>query len=70
MNRERVAVVNEYNGEEALSRIQRLIKTGTNAETWETEFRDEATGETWILDYPHSHLHGGGSPRLRKTERK
>ncbi|MXN44210.1 hypothetical protein GR138_03350 [Shinella kummerowiae] len=60
----------EYNGEEALSRTQVLIKIRTDTETWETEFKDEATGETWILDYPHSHLHGGGSPRLRKTERK
>lgn len=60
----------EYNGEEALSRTQRLTKTRIDSETWETEFRDDATGETWILDYPHSNLHGGGSPRLRKTEPK
>jgi hypothetical protein len=58
----------EYNGEEALSRTQRLTKIRTDTETWETEFRDDATGETWTLDYPHSNLHGGGSPRLRKTE--
>lgn len=57
---------NEYIGADALSRAQKLIKVKTDPDKWETEYRDEATGEIWVLDYPHSEQHGGGSPRLRK----
>ncbi|MGH8570805.1 MAG: Imm27 family immunity protein [Gammaproteobacteria bacterium] len=27
---------------------------------------DDGTGDRWLLDYPESEQHGGGSPRLRK----
>ena len=43
-----------------------------NATGWETEYEDPKTGAIWVMDYPHSEYHGGGSPRLRKraTERR
>ncbi len=44
----------------------RLRKVRTNPDTWEIEYVDDSTGETWVMDYPHSEQHGGGSPRLRK----
>jgi hypothetical protein len=43
-----------------------LRKIGSNPQTWETEFVDPTTDETWIMEYPQSEEHGGGSPRLRK----
>ncbi|WP_197486915.1 Imm27 family immunity protein [Rhizobium bangladeshense] len=60
---------NEYIGLEALSRTKSLSKIKTEPDSWKTEYRDDATGETWILDYPHSEEHGGGSPRLRRKPR-
>jgi len=60
---------NEYIGLEALTRTKSLTKIKAEPDSWKTEYRDDATGETWILDYPHSELHGGGSPRLRKKPR-
>jgi hypothetical protein len=43
-----------------------LKKVHANAATWETEYVDEATGDRWIMDYPDSERHGGGTPRLRR----
>lgn len=58
---------NEYRGAEAISFAeQKLKKVKSDPDTWETEYICEETGETWILDFPNSGQHGGGSPRLRK----
>ena len=46
---------------------KKLRKLRTNPETWEVEYEDPETHEHWIMDYPHSEAHGGGSPRLRKV---
>jgi hypothetical protein len=35
---------------------------------WTTEYVCPDTGTRWLLDYPDSELHGGGSPRLRKIQ--
>ena len=43
-----------------------LKKVHANPVTWEVEYEDVQTGERWIMDYPNSEYHGGGSPRLRK----
>lgn len=56
----------EHMGADALRRAEKLVKVRVDADRWETEYKDAATGETWILDYPHSEQHGGGSPRLKK----
>ena len=48
---------------------QHLKQVRIDAEKWETEFVHVETGEVWILDYPASAQHGGGSPRLRKKPR-
>ena len=57
----------ELRGKEAIEYVKHnLKKFRTNPETWETEYLDEKTGDKWILDYPESGYHGGGSPRLRK----
>jgi hypothetical protein len=58
----------QLRGEVALTFARANLKEmKVDAEKWETEYLDEKTGEIWILDYPESELHGGGSPRLRKT---
>lgn len=41
----------------------------TNTATWEVEYVNRETGETWVMDYPNSGAHGGGSPRLRRVAR-
>lgn len=57
----------EYLGAEAIRFAEsRLKKVRVDGETWEVEYIDEVTGERWILDYPQSERHGGGSPRLRR----
>lgn len=37
---------------------------------WETEYVCPVTGSVWLKDFPQSHLHGGGPPRLRKISKK
>ena len=44
-----------------------LKRVGVNLDSWEVEYVCENTGEKWILDYPNSSQHGGGSPRLRRV---
>jgi Immunity protein 27 len=56
----------ELRGTEAVEFAQRLRKVASNPDTWEIEYIDEQTGEQWLMDYPDSGSHGGGSPRLRK----
>lgn len=57
----------EFRGAEAIRYADtHLRKTRVNADTWETEYINDSTGERWILDYPEAELHGGGSPRLRR----
>lgn len=59
----------EYNGAEAINYAKnKLHKTKTNPDTWETEYVCKETGEIWLMDYPNSEQHGGGSPRLRKLK--
>lgn len=58
---------NEYIGAEAIDFAEKhLKKIKSNPDTWETEYICEETGDIWLLDYPNSEQHGGGSPRLRK----
>ncbi len=58
---------NEYKGAEAIEFAEKYLrKIRSNIDTWETEYICEETGETWLMDYPNSEQHGGGSPRLRK----
>ncbi|MFH0341547.1 MAG: Imm27 family immunity protein [Chromatiales bacterium] len=44
-----------------------MRKVGVDADRWEIEYIDDGTGDRWLLDYPESEQHGGGSPRLRKV---
>jgi len=46
-----------------------LQKTFVDAENWLIEYVCPLTGKRWIMDYPHSELHGGGEPRLRIVPR-
>jgi hypothetical protein len=47
----------------------RLRQVSVDPETWTIEYEDSTTGERWLMDYPDSGAHGGGSPRLRKMKR-
>jgi hypothetical protein len=57
----------ELEGKDAVDFAERhLRKIQSNPQTWEIEYEDPTTGEKWVMDYPHSEVHGGGSPRLRR----
>lgn len=57
----------ELFGAEALMYAEAHLKRiRVDADNWEVEYIDDSTGELWVMDYPESELHGGGSPRLRK----
>lgn len=61
----------ELYGAEAVSYAnQHLRKVRVASDNWEIEYVDDYTGESWIMDYPHSELQGGGSPRLRRKKEK
>jgi hypothetical protein len=59
-----------FEGQDALKYIEKknLREVRQDDRLWQTEYADDKTGERWILDYPHSGLQGGGSPRLRRIE--
>jgi len=56
----------ELRGEQAVRRAETMRKVRVNQDKWETEYLDEESGERWVMDYPDSALHGGGTPRLRR----
>jgi len=47
---------------------ERLVRLGDTSGGWEQLFRDPRDGRLWELTYPHSHMHGGGPPRLTLVE--
>lgn len=57
----------ELRGAAAIELANKLKRISVDPETWEEEYLDENTGDLWLLDYPESGLHGGGSPRLRRV---
>ncbi len=59
----------ELHGTEAVKyATERLTKVKSDANGWTIDYVDDATGDVWVMDYPNSELHGGGSPRLRRKE--
>jgi len=50
------AYVREHLVEEAVDAVHCIVR-----------YRCPDTGQLWILDAPHSELHGGGPPRLRRS---
>jgi hypothetical protein len=56
----------ELHGAAAVNYAKRLRKVHANPQTWEIEYVDDATGDSWVMDYPQSELQGGGNPRLRR----
>jgi hypothetical protein len=45
---------------------ERLEKRRPDASGWRALYRDRRTGDFWELDYPDSHLAGGGPRLLRR----
>ena len=61
----------EYTGAEAMDFAEKkLKKVKSNPDSWETEYICNETGDIWLLDYPNSEQHGGGSPRLRRLQKR
>lgn len=62
---------NELRGADAVRYAkEHLKKVKSDPRTWITEYIDERDGSKWLIDYPESEHHGGGSPRLRKVEKR
>lgn len=60
-------MTDEYIGQQATLKSNQLTKIGTDESGWDTYFRDDQSGEYWLLHYPESHLHGGGTVHLKRT---
>jgi hypothetical protein len=59
----------ELNGNEAEHYArQHLEEVATDPVNWTVRYRCPVTGRFWLLDSPHSELHGGGPPRLRQLD--
>jgi hypothetical protein len=56
----------EYWGEEAQRIAATLKQIGKDDSKWHVYYEDPKSGEQWVMDYPQSELHAGGSPRLRR----
>ena len=56
----------QYRGAAAVKIALSMKKLGHDDSGWEVYYQDDRTGDRWVMDYPDSGLHGGGSPRLRR----
>ena len=57
----------EIVSDEAGNRIKWLVKNSFTKITtlnWQIIYKDKNDGRYWLLDYPQSHMHGGGPPRI------
>ena len=60
--------ITELNGRRAQDYVkEHLVKTQVYSEAWEIKYQCPKTGASFIKDFPHSELQGGGHPRLRKV---
>ncbi|MEJ6844779.1 Imm27 family immunity protein [Sinorhizobium fredii] len=55
----------ELTGKAAVDYAAKLRLLSTDADTWVKYYVDDLTGRRWVMEYPDSGRHGGGSPRLR-----
>jgi len=46
----------------------RLELERVDYDTWYIYYRDPASGQRYVIDYPDAGYHGMGSPRLRPIE--
>ena len=60
-------ILRERRGAAAVEFAEKYLReVGGDSKTWEVYYVDDRTGETWVMDYPESEQHGGGTPRLVK----
>ncbi len=45
-----------------------LEKLEVDTAQWTVRYVCPQTGRPWLMDYPHSEYHGGGSPHLRQLQ--
>lgn len=53
-------------GEDFYRKKALLEKVKVDAVNWVVYYIDNSTGEKWVEEYPHSEMHGGGAPQLRR----
>ena len=54
---------------EMYKKLDTLEEIKVDSENWVIYYLDEATGEKWQKEYPHSECHGGGVPQLRSIKK-
>lgn len=55
-------------GNELVEKQKQLTKVGASEDGWCLYYIDE-NSEKWILEYPNSEYHGGGTAQLRSIEK-
>lgn len=56
-------------GEIMYEKIQKLKQLKIDGENWLTFYVDDANGDKWVQEYPHSAYHGGGSSQLKLLDK-
>jgi hypothetical protein len=55
-------------GKDALDFAEKYLRKGLiDSQNWEIEYENPDNGDKWIMTYPDSEAHGGGSPLLTKV---
>ena len=55
-------------GQKATDKAAALNRVSVSDDGWEITLIDDRTGTLWLLDYPDSEYHGGGSARLTQLD--
>jgi hypothetical protein len=60
--------VEVLDGREAQDYADHLRQLKVDPVNWETLYECPITGKHWLETFPQSNLHGGGPPRLTRTD--
>ena len=50
-------------------KIETLKEVKVDSTNWEVFYLDTSINEKWVKEYPHSEMHGGGAPVLKRIEK-
>jgi hypothetical protein len=51
------------------NKLESLRRVKVDSTNWTVFYIDIMTNEKWVKEYPHSDMHGGGAPILKKIEK-
>jgi hypothetical protein len=50
-------------------KLDSLNQVKVDSTNWTVFYIDTLTNEKWVKEYPHSEMHGGGAPILKRIEK-